>query len=299
MAFAGAAMAHGTPDDVPPSRESACIGLSGAAFGLCNAFCQAQDCDTHPRPSCDQLRANFRRVTGNSVFPCERPAPTPTSTPSSELCQPGATCVCSSGRTCATDADCPGGEFCRQGLCIGSLSCTSNSECRAFEQCIPVVAPPTASATVPPPTQTETPAPPTETATPVATASPPPPTATASPSPSPAAPVCGNGILEPPEECETNPPTQCVEPTTGTVGVCGSDCRCEFCRAGEFCVCTAGLTCTTSADCPAGETCLANPSTGQMVCVGQLGCSSNSGCQSFEHCFPVVAAPTATPTPAG
>src|SRR5215470_20414343 len=70
----------GTPDGMPPSRETVCNGLSGAAFGLCNAFCEAQDCDVHPRPSCDHLRENFLKQTGSAVFPCEL-TPTPTAAP--------------------------------------------------------------------------------------------------------------------------------------------------------------------------------------------------------------------------
>ena len=38
-----AAWGRGTPDGMPPSQETVCDGLSGAAFGLCNAFCEAQD----------------------------------------------------------------------------------------------------------------------------------------------------------------------------------------------------------------------------------------------------------------
>ena len=29
-----------------PTEESVCDGLSGAAFGLCNAYCEAMDCDS-------------------------------------------------------------------------------------------------------------------------------------------------------------------------------------------------------------------------------------------------------------
>lgn len=64
----------------PPPHESACADLSGAAFGLCNAFCNAQHCDVEPRPSCEVLRRNFARHTGSSTFPCEV-ALTPTATP--------------------------------------------------------------------------------------------------------------------------------------------------------------------------------------------------------------------------
>lgn len=34
-----------TPDGEPPSVETVCDELSGAAFGLCNAYCEAMDCE--------------------------------------------------------------------------------------------------------------------------------------------------------------------------------------------------------------------------------------------------------------
>lgn len=70
FAFAGLVLGQ-TPDAQTPSQESVCDGLSGAAFGLCNAYCEAQDCDVHERPSCERLRRNFLRVTGSSIFPCD------------------------------------------------------------------------------------------------------------------------------------------------------------------------------------------------------------------------------------
>src|SRR5262245_24459765 len=54
-------------------NRGACSGLSGAAFGLCNAFCEAKDCENagSDSRSCAVLRRNFERATGRSVFPCE------------------------------------------------------------------------------------------------------------------------------------------------------------------------------------------------------------------------------------
>ena len=62
-----------TPDGRTPAEESVCTdaGLTGAAFGLCNAYCEAQDCDVHDRPSCERLRKNFAKHTGTRVFPCD------------------------------------------------------------------------------------------------------------------------------------------------------------------------------------------------------------------------------------
>src|SRR5262245_13670108 len=51
----------------------ACDDLSAGARGLCNAFCEAKDCDQEREEtrSCERLRRNFERKTGSSVFPCE------------------------------------------------------------------------------------------------------------------------------------------------------------------------------------------------------------------------------------
>lgn len=57
-----------------------CDGLHGAAFGLCNAFCNAQECHLMWKHSCDQLRHNYERQTGDSTFPCEEGEPTATRT---------------------------------------------------------------------------------------------------------------------------------------------------------------------------------------------------------------------------
>lgn len=76
VALAGTALTK-MPDHHPdhhPPFETACTGLWGGARGLCNAYCQAQDCDVHQRPSCELLRKAFKRVTGSSKFPCDRVA---------------------------------------------------------------------------------------------------------------------------------------------------------------------------------------------------------------------------------
>jgi hypothetical protein len=67
--FAAPTASAKTPDGLPPSQETVCSGLTGAAFGLCNAYCEAQDCDVHPRPSCPILRRNFARSPGVRSFP--------------------------------------------------------------------------------------------------------------------------------------------------------------------------------------------------------------------------------------
>ncbi len=62
-----------TPDGETPAEETVCDGLSGAAFGLCNAYCEAEDCDVlaPERNSCERLRRNFERVMGTPIFPCD------------------------------------------------------------------------------------------------------------------------------------------------------------------------------------------------------------------------------------
>jgi hypothetical protein len=70
----------GTPDESPPAEEQVCddAGLMGAAFGLCIAFCEANDCDDFPnRKACGVLRANYARITGELAFPCELVEPPP------------------------------------------------------------------------------------------------------------------------------------------------------------------------------------------------------------------------------
>jgi len=60
-----------TPDGETPAEESVCDGTTGAAFGLCNAYCEAQDCDVHDRKSCERLRKRYKKKTGTDVFPCD------------------------------------------------------------------------------------------------------------------------------------------------------------------------------------------------------------------------------------
>ena len=72
------AYGNGTPDTDPPAEESACdaAGLRGAAFGLCIAYCEANDCEIQPdKHACGVLRANYARITGEDLFPCESGGP--------------------------------------------------------------------------------------------------------------------------------------------------------------------------------------------------------------------------------
>ena len=72
------ASGEGTPDGSPPAEETVCedAGLMGAAFGLCVAFCEANDCDLTPdEQACTVLRSNYAKITGDFAFPCETAEP--------------------------------------------------------------------------------------------------------------------------------------------------------------------------------------------------------------------------------
>lgn len=70
----GAAVAR-TPDGRTPAEESVCDVLSGAPFGLCNAYCEATDCgdgvNNANEQACQSLRNNWTKHTGLEEFPCE------------------------------------------------------------------------------------------------------------------------------------------------------------------------------------------------------------------------------------
>lgn len=56
------------------AQDDVCDGEVGAAFGLCNAYCEAMDCDSdEPNANlkaCDKVYENFLKNTGNDM-PCE------------------------------------------------------------------------------------------------------------------------------------------------------------------------------------------------------------------------------------
>ena len=78
LAVAGAAFAK-TPDGQPPSVETVCDNEKGVLFGLCNAYCEAQDCtDPNQRSSntaCEQLSKNWDKHSDGRPFPCETKCP--------------------------------------------------------------------------------------------------------------------------------------------------------------------------------------------------------------------------------
>jgi hypothetical protein len=64
-----------TPDGETPSVETICDGYQGKAFGICNAYCEAQDCDIQPQKhSCHVLHDKFFEIAGEEppcpVCPC-------------------------------------------------------------------------------------------------------------------------------------------------------------------------------------------------------------------------------------
>ena len=77
LVFAIPAVAK-TPDGQTPSQETICDSYSGAAFGLCNAYCEAMDCDS-PAPhasatACSKVGSHFQRITGTDL-PCNAACP--------------------------------------------------------------------------------------------------------------------------------------------------------------------------------------------------------------------------------
>ncbi len=61
-----------TPDGETPAEEHVCDGYRGAAFGLCNAYCEAMDCDDDPnadQDACDKVEDKFEARTGKDI-PC-------------------------------------------------------------------------------------------------------------------------------------------------------------------------------------------------------------------------------------
>lgn len=73
-----------TPDGQTPSEETVCDGQTGAAYGLCNAYCEAMDCDSpapHASPTgCSRVAANYTRITGEPL-PCAVDCPCPETLP--------------------------------------------------------------------------------------------------------------------------------------------------------------------------------------------------------------------------
>jgi hypothetical protein len=67
-----------TPDGKPPSEETVCDTETGAAYGLCNAYCESMDCDDPAKRAsdagCAAVRRNFEKKTGRPI-PCAMTCP--------------------------------------------------------------------------------------------------------------------------------------------------------------------------------------------------------------------------------
>src|SRR5215208_6110421 len=63
-----------TPNGQTPSEKTFCDNETGAAYGLCNAYCEAMDCfSANPGASanaCSKVRSMFQNITGRDI-PCE------------------------------------------------------------------------------------------------------------------------------------------------------------------------------------------------------------------------------------
>lgn len=70
--------AEGTPDGIPPAKESICDVYKGAAYGLCNAYCEAMDCDSSSpdasSTACSKVGEKFAQITGSQP-PCDNACP--------------------------------------------------------------------------------------------------------------------------------------------------------------------------------------------------------------------------------
>ena len=78
MLLPSLASALGTPDGLPPPMETICDTQTGAAYGLCNAYCEAMDCDSDSAQAstsaCEKVSSKFNQITG-ALPPCELQCP--------------------------------------------------------------------------------------------------------------------------------------------------------------------------------------------------------------------------------
>lgn len=99
------------------SQPNPCAGLSGAAFGLCNAYCRALDCPAgHNGKSCASLRKNWQKQTGQTLFPCDAVCC---------QCDNGAR-ACSTVKRCRQATQCAIVDRCVDGQCPSACPCGSD-----------------------------------------------------------------------------------------------------------------------------------------------------------------------------
>ncbi len=68
-----------TPDGVTPAEETVCeeAEMGGALKGLCNAYCEAMDCDADPNANtnaCESVHRKFLKKSGGIELPCVIPS---------------------------------------------------------------------------------------------------------------------------------------------------------------------------------------------------------------------------------
>jgi hypothetical protein len=97
-----------TPDGMTPAEETVCDGEVGAAYGLCNAYCEAMDCDSdYPKASekaCNRVLANYEKKTDGGIPPCIDPC-FGVICEETSMCVEGQ-CTCASNNDCALLEDC-------------------------------------------------------------------------------------------------------------------------------------------------------------------------------------------------
>ena len=114
-------LAYGeTADGQTPAEESVCdmAGYTGALWGLCNAYCEAMDCDSKAvnaaNEACDRVLDNFISKGGGKGLPCEKFGKTCKKTCSIAYREDQGTCekqylialkACGKDLSCIRDAD--------------------------------------------------------------------------------------------------------------------------------------------------------------------------------------------------
>jgi hypothetical protein len=66
-----------TPDGETPAEEDVCVAEEGVAYGLCNAYCEAMDCDSeYPQASktaCTRVLELYKEHNNDFEPPCVKP----------------------------------------------------------------------------------------------------------------------------------------------------------------------------------------------------------------------------------
>jgi hypothetical protein len=63
-----------TPDGRTPAEETMCDGLEDNLFGICNAYCEAMDCDSPDHEAsdnvCQEELQKWSTLAGDNPLPC-------------------------------------------------------------------------------------------------------------------------------------------------------------------------------------------------------------------------------------